>query len=107
MARTSAQIQKQIEQLQREAAALRAKEVKGVIGRIKEAIAHYGLTPQDLFGADQGQPPVTAGKARAKRESVIRYRDDAGNAWTGVGKRPGWFKSALAAGRTAEDLRVK
>ena len=35
---------------------------------------------------------------------VIKYRDEAGNAWTGRGKRPQWYLNALASGKTAEQL---
>lgn len=35
-----------------------------------------------------------------------RYHDDAGNTWTGDGKRPGLFIAALAAGKTVEDLLI-
>ena len=48
MAQTYKQIQKQIEQLQRQAEVLRNSEVKGVVDRIKVAIAHYGLTAAQL-----------------------------------------------------------
>ena len=40
----------QIDKLQKEADSLRAKEVSGVVARIREANAHYNLTPQQLFG---------------------------------------------------------
>ena len=54
MARRWAQIQRQISKLQREASALRKKEVGGVIERIKTAIAHYELVVYDLFGTKTG-----------------------------------------------------
>ena len=125
MATSLVQLTKQIEKLQREADALKAKEAKGVIARIREAIDHYQLTAGDLgFGrvvAKKGRPPAKAaakkaGKVRkaGKRASakktagVIKYRgDEAGNTWTGHGKRPGWFIAALEAGRTREELEVK
>lgn len=113
MARTLAQIQSQIDKLQKEAQALRAKEISGVVARIKEAIAHYGLTPQELFGETatkkpRGKAAKGAGKAAAKKPaSAPKYRDDAGNTWTGHGKRPNWFKAALDAGKTAADLEIK
>ena len=44
MAKTYSQMQEQIAKLQREADALRKKEVGGVVARIKEAIKHYELT---------------------------------------------------------------
>ncbi len=121
MAKTYAQIQSQIRKLQQEADALKAKEVAGVVARIQQAIAHYGLTPADLFG---GPPKVSgkraakaatpakstkAGKATkpAKPPGPAKYHDGAGNHWSGVGKRPNWFKAALAAGRTADELLLK
>jgi len=113
MAKTSAQIQRQIDKLQKEKEALQAKEAVGVIARIKEAIAHYGLTEKDLFGpAVKGKsgrlPGKAAGKTAApKATPVIKYRDEAGNTWTGNGKRPNWFKTALAEGKKPEDLEVK
>jgi DNA-binding protein H-NS len=41
---------------------------------------------------------------RKQRSGAIRYRDDAGNSWTGVGRKPRWFQEALAAGKMPEDL---
>jgi len=51
MAKTLGQIQQQIAKLQREAESIRKREISGVIARIRTAIDHYGLTAQDLFGA--------------------------------------------------------
>jgi DNA-binding protein H-NS len=109
-----AQINKQIAQLQKEAESLREKELGGVVARIKDAIEHYELTPQDLF-AGQGAKG-TAGKSKVGRRakasgkkapSAPKFRDDAGNSWTGHGKRPNWFKAALEAGKTPDDLLIK
>ena len=121
MVKSLAQIQNQIAKLEKQAQALKAKEAKGVIARIKEAIAHYGLTAEDLGlasargrkpGRPAGMPTAKAvGKGRKaggakKTVGVIKYRDDAGNEWTGRGKRPNWYKAALAAGRSAESMLV-
>lgn len=117
MAKTLAELQHEIEKLKRQAEALKAKEAKEVIARIKEAIAHYGLTAEDLgLGARRGRKPgrpagaaPVARKARSAGKTVgaIKYRDEAGHAWTGRGKRPNWFKDALAAGKTPESMLVK
>ncbi len=48
MAKTLQQIEAQIARLQAQAEAVRQKEMAGVIARIKDAIAHYGLTAEDL-----------------------------------------------------------
>ena len=100
MAQTYKQLQKQIEQLQRQADALRDTEVKGVIDRIKVAIAHYGLTTAHL-GLDSLPRKATEKKAK----SSAQFSDGAGNAWSGRGPRPRWLREALAAGRSIEEFK--
>ena len=134
MAKTYTQLQEQIAQLQRAADALMAKEAAAVVGRIKLAIAHYGLTPDDLFGLSAAKAPkaprapkalnaakaakappaqvvkpvkpVKPIKAVKKAPTPPKYRDEAGNAWTGNGKRPRWFLAAMASGKTPKDLEI-
>lgn len=119
MAKTLAQIQQQIAKLQQEADAIKAKEVSGVVERIKDAIGHYGLTVEDLFGRSVGGQKAaskdrvrlkksTAKKATTKGSRVpVKYRDDAGNTWTGRGNKPRWLVAAIANGKTVEDFAVK
>ena len=115
MARTLNQINRQIEKLKRQADALKDQEVKGVIARIRIAIDHYGLTAKDLglTARRTGAAVPTATRRSSSRKSLaqdkprpVKYRDEAGNTWSGLGKRPNWFKSALESGKSAEDLRA-
>jgi DNA-binding protein H-NS len=101
MAHTYKQIQKQIEQLQRKGEALRNTEVKGVVERIKVAIAHYGLTAAHL-GLDSASNRAV-GKRTAKVSA--KFSDGAGNTWSGRGPRPRWLREALAAGRSIEKFK--
>ena len=114
MAKTWEEIQAQIAKLEKQAEQLKAKEAADVVQRIKVAIEHYGLTVEDLFGGkpSKAKPrgkskPVLKKKTAAKAPSQIRFKDDAGHSWTGNGKRPNWYKDAIAAGKTPEDLAVK
>ena len=114
MAKTYSQMQKQIAKLQREANALKKKEVGGVVARIKEAIQRYELTAQDLFGgrAPKGtsasKQKVSSGKSGLKGKKVpIKYRDENGNTWTSRGSQPKWLAAALAGGRKLEEFLVK
>ena len=120
MARTLAEINAEIAKLKKQADQIRSREVREVVSRIKEAIKSYGLTPREIFGKGAGGTAparkVRAKKAaqsakaaprKAKPAGVIRFRDEAGNSWTGRGKRPNWFKAAIAAGKKPEDLAVK
>ncbi|MCY4745676.1 H-NS histone family protein [Pelomonas sp. UHG3] len=120
MPKSYKQVLAQIQKLQKEAESLRSKEVQGVIARIKEAISHYGLTAEDLFGGTRARkskaPAVAPVEGRKQRKSAAKtvkvarpakFRDEAGNTWSGIGKRPEWFKAALAAGKTADDLLIR
>jgi DNA-binding protein H-NS len=107
--KTLAQIQKQIARLEEQANAIRQREVAGVVARIKDAIAHYDLTPADLgfgSGGKAAKPRRKPAKRAARKagSGKVKYRDDQGNTWTGHGRRPKWFVDALAAGKTAEQL---
>jgi DNA-binding protein H-NS len=114
MAKSLAQIQKQIEALQREAEAIKSSEKAGVVARIKEAIAHYGLTAAELgLGAARGprgpykkRGTATAKKAAKKPGGVVKFRDEAGNTWSGRGPKPRWFKAAIESGKKPEDLKA-
>jgi len=126
MARSFAEIQSEIAKLKKEADKIRSVEVKEVVAKIRKAIAHYGLTPQDLYGksagastkADAGKSKgaaakkgraAKAGKAKtaANGPALVRFKDDAGNTWVGRGKRPQWLRDALTAGKKLEDFAVK
>ncbi|MGJ7506552.1 H-NS family nucleoid-associated regulatory protein [Variovorax sp. GT1P44] len=102
MAQTYKQIQKQIEQLQRQAEALRDSEIKGVVDRIKVAIAHYGLTAAHLGLGTAPSRQATKKPAKASAQ----FSDGAGNAWSGRGPRPRWLRDALAAGRSIDEFRA-
>lgn len=108
-----ADIRKRIESLQREAEALKAREKSSVVERIKQAIALYAISAEELgFGRSlRGKPGPQArvgGTAAPKKKAKGRrgFSDGAGNHWSGRGPRPGWFKAALAAGRSVDDLRA-
>jgi DNA-binding protein H-NS len=119
---TLAALNAQIAALQAQADALRKKEVAEVVAKIKDAIAHYGLTAADLglaTGARKNAKLPAAGgdkpasKQRKKKAGpkpsarTVKFKDDNGNTWGGMGKRPAWFKAALASGKTPEELLAK
>ena len=116
MKKTYTQILDEIEALKKQAEQVRDKEVAQVIARIREAIAFYKLTPGDLgFG---GRASAAAKKARkvrvakpgrksaGKQARAPKFRDSAGNVWSGRGPRPRWLKEAIAAGKSMQDFAV-
>jgi DNA-binding protein H-NS len=115
MAKSLDQINKQIQALEREAEAIRSKEKSSVLAQIKESMARYGISAAELdLGRNGAASPGKRGPykkrangaASAKPIGTAKYRDDAGNAWSGRGPKPKWFKAALAAGKTPDDLRA-
>ena len=116
MNKSYSEILQQIESLRVEAETARLKEIEGVVSRIKEAIAVYGLTAADLGLADAQKPAAASKPAKDTRKRAgtshqtgtrpVRYRDEAGNTWGGRGPRPRWLRNALASGKTLEDLAV-
>lgn len=67
-------------------------------GRTLEEYATKAKTASGTSAKAKKQKPV------ASKRKATSYRDDAGNSWSGFGPKPGWFKDALAAGKTLEDL---
>jgi DNA-binding protein H-NS len=111
MALTLAQITKQIEKLQKEADVLRKAELKGVVERIKVAISHYGLTPDQLgFGKPAVVSTKTAKATTSTKSSgeatAPQFANGEGQVWSGRGPRPHWLRDALANGRSLEEFRT-
>lgn len=69
MPKTVEQIRQQIAKLKEQEKALLDREVAGVVARIREAIAHYGLTVEQVFGG---------GAAASRRPPQARKRSTAG-----------------------------
>lgn len=101
MTQTFSQIQQKIAKLQKEADALRQKEIGGVIARIKTAIEHYGLTAEHLgFGGEVKAKAKGVGKAA----SGAKYHDGNGQSWSGRGPRPRWLREAISGGASLESF---
>ena len=118
--KTYAELQVEITRLQEEAESVRQEELDGVIARIREAIAFYGLTPRDLgfssrtASADsapkrRGRPPKAAAAKRspAGAQRAPKYRDNDGNVWSGRGPRPKWLRDALESGKRLDDFAIR
>lgn len=105
MATKFEQIQRQIDDLQKRADALRERELSEVVDRIKVAIAHYGLTATQL-GLEPGRRAKRSSSADAKAKAKATFGDQSGNVWSGRGPRPHWLRDALVAGHSLEEFRL-
>jgi len=82
--KTYSQMLDEIEQLKKQAEEVRRKEVEVVIARIRDAIAFYGLTEEDLGFPRRAEkppapsPPPPAPAKKKKRKSRYTERPLAG-----------------------------
>ena len=57
----------------------------------------FGVSVKDLIQPGTGKTP---------RPVKFRHPDDPDLTWSGRGRQPAWFKEAVEAGMTPEDLRA-
>ena len=95
---TLAQLESQIQKLQRRADALREKKSMEVIADIRALMQEYGLTTADLAKAGLGKKrgrPAGSGSARGHSTLPPKYRDPvSGATWSGHARPPSWIKDA-------------
>lgn len=71
----------------------RLESKSAAIAQVKKLSQDHGLGIADIEGKKLG-------KVAAK------YRDAAGNTWTGRGQKPVWLRNVLAAGVPLDALRI-
>jgi len=107
MAKSVDQIRAQIAKLQEREKALLQKEAVGVVARIKEAVAHYGITPEQIFGSNDDAMP--AGKRVVTRkvaaQKVPGARKNAAKAPKAKTVRAGRAQQAEGASEDASSSR--
>ena len=107
------EIKAQIEELQSQLEKVRNEELDVEIRDMKKRIIAFGIRPDALFSAEDLREfrPARPSRPRSSRSSAINPRPIKysynGNTWTGQGGTPNWYKDALAAGISEDDMRVK
>lgn len=102
---TLAQLEGQIQKLQRRADALREKKSGEVIAKIRAMMDEFGITTDDLAkagsgtGKKRGRPAGAGNASGAKKKTASRlppkYRDPvSGATWSGHARPPSWIKDA-------------
>lgn len=112
-------IQKQIEELQKRAADIKAKEFQKTVQEIRAKMHAFGITVKDLqlnnTGISKSRQKArgtnTEKKARsqAKKKGVTiapKYLGPAGETWSGRGLTPRWLASLLVQGKTKEEFAI-
>lgn len=79
----------QREVLERAIAQARQTEISSAIAKVRELVAEYGLTSQDVFPGRAAK----SGSSKSASKVAAKYRDPAtGQTWTGRGKAPKWIE---------------
>ncbi|EKS9798947.1 H-NS histone family protein [Burkholderia cepacia] len=83
---TYLELKAQAEALAQQAEEARLAELDGIITTMREQIAEFGITPDQLFGRRR------AGAASERAPIAPKYRDPkTGATWSGRGKAPRWI----------------
>jgi DNA-binding protein H-NS len=96
---THQELLQKIADLQKQADLLKNSERKGVIDQVNGLIADFDIKPSELR---------FAGKAAkgGKKSVAVKYRDSAGNTWSGRGRTPTWLAAAESNGKRRESFLV-
>jgi len=88
---------------------LQRQDVKKVRLEMEKLAAAHGLSVEEVIGSKAS----SSGKAKTKSstpkaKSAPKYANpaDATQTWTGKGRQPEWFKSAMAAGADPESMAI-
>ena len=105
---TYLELKAQAEQLLAQAEQMKEKETQDVIADIKQKIANYGLTAEDLgLSGGRGRSTKAPRAGKSSSPSAVKYRGPNGETWGGGrGRKPQWVVNALAQGKSLDDFRV-
>ncbi|WP_299151316.1 H-NS histone family protein [uncultured Tateyamaria sp.] len=81
---------------------LRKKEKSDALAAAQKAAAEFGFSLDELTSKRGGK----AGAKGASAEPKYMNPENPTQTWTGKGRQPNWFKSALENGKKADDLMI-
>ena len=110
-------LRQQIAEMEKQAADLQKKNRPVVLAQLREQMAAYGITAEELSrpAAKATKPKATLAKpaaspAKGKKpvvHSPAKYRGPQGQEWSGRGTAPKWLNDLLADGKTREDFLIR
>lgn len=101
------EIQAQIAELQRKAATIRDTERAAAIDTIRSLISTFDILTSELSKDQRVLKGSRSAKVVTHAQKVpAKYRDSAGNKWSGRGLQPRWLKAAIANGAVMESFVI-
>lgn len=80
-----------------------AKKRKDALKAVEQVAREYGVDLADIVGETKKRKSTGAGSKGAPK---YRNPDDPSQTWSGRGRQPAWYKSAIAAGKSDKDLLI-
>ena len=75
----------------------------GAIEQITAMMREHGLTSADFRTGTRG---ASKPKSSDTKKVAAKYRDSAGNSWSGRGLKPKWLQAAIASGKKIDEFAV-
>lgn len=103
---------KELEKLRRDVDKALSKatqqELKKARDAAAKAAASLGFSLEELVGTAKAPAPAKKKKKAAGTKAPAKFAnpEDPKKTWTGKGRQPEWYKAAIAAGKTPEDLAI-
>ena len=107
-------LRQQITEMEKQAAELQKKNRPAVLAELREQMAAYGITAEELSrpaskARPKAPPAKAASPAKGKKpvvSSPAKYRGPEGQEWTGRGTAPKWLNDLVAGGKTRDDFLI-
>jgi DNA-binding protein H-NS len=109
-------LRQQIAEMEKQATELQKKNRPAVLAELREQMAAYGITAEELSrpAAKTTKPRQPLAKsvspAKSKKPAVpspMKYRGPEGQGWSGHGMAPKWLKDLIAQGKAREDFLIR
>lgn len=95
------EIQAQIAALQAQATEIKSRELNEKISMIKETMAAYGITVEQL----QNKPAKSVA-VKSANPAQPKYTGPNGESWSGRGLMPKWMSALVAEGHSKEEYLI-
>jgi DNA-binding protein H-NS len=77
------------------------RQKRDAVAKLAETARTLGFTIEELFG----QPPAKA--PRKSAEAKYHNPENPEMTWSGRGRKPGWFDTAILKGITRDDMLIR
>lgn len=102
------QLEKLATQVEKALKSLNNKDKREAQKAAEKAAAKFGYSLAELTAAPAAKKRGPKPGSKSKKPSAAKYKNpsDSKQTWTGKGRQPAWFKAALDAGKSADDMAI-